>query len=649
MSDESISEFQPAAEPVAEAEQKATSEPLPELEATEAPLPAAEEPAAPEQGVATEEPAGADAPPANEEPAAALVAAPVEAAAQAESQSESLDDQSPDESFGDLLRDFERTHTHRAAQNRLEGTVISVSAEQVFLDVGYKMEGVLPRSAFENNAEGVKAGDRFPVSITGRNEEHYYVLSRFKVAQPRDWSALEKAFADKTAVAGTVTAVIKGGLSVDVGVRAFMPASRSGTREAAELEALVGQEITCRITKLDTADEDVVVDRRVVLEEQMRAEMEGRRAALNVGDVLMGTVRTIMPYGAFVTLGGDEFGGVDGLLHVSDISLTRIAKPEDVLSVGQELKVKILRIDPDTKKISLGLKQLQPEPWETAVERYPVGARVSGTVTRLMDFGAFVEIEPGLEGLVHISEMSWAKKVRHPSDLLKAGDRVDAVILSVKAEEKRIALGLKQTLADPWVEAQRRYPAGSQVTGTVTKMMAFGAFVEIAEGVEGLVHISEIVADRRLNHPSEALHTGQKVETLVLAIDTEKRQMKLSMKQLIPTSIDEYIAEHKVGDTVSGRVVVVAGSTLQVDLGDGIRAAGRVGKASAAKGAAPAAEAPASGKADLSQLSSMLKARWKGNAPAQEAKPEPIAEGQLRSFKIVKLDAEKKLIEVELA
>jgi small subunit ribosomal protein S1 len=356
-----------------------------------------------------------------------------------------------------------------------------------------------------------------------------------------------------------------------------------------------------------------------------------------------------MPYGAFVTLGGDEFGGVDGLLHVSDISLTRIAKPEDVLSVGQELKVKILRIDPDTKKISLGLKQLQPEPWETAVERYPVGARVSGTVTRLMDFGAFVEIEPGLEGLVHISEMSWAKKVRHPSDLLKAGDRVDAVILSVKAEEKRIALGLKQTLADPWVEAQRRYPAGSQVTGTVTKMMAFGAFVEIAEGVEGLVHISEIVADRRLNHPSEALHTGQKVETLVLAIDTEKRQMKLSMKQLIPTSIDEYIAEHKVGDTVSGRVVVVAGSTLQVDLGDGIRAAGRVGKASAAKGAAPAAEAPASGKADLSQLSSMLKARWKGNAPAQEAKPEPIAEGQLRSFKIVKLDAEKKLIEVELA
>ncbi|MFZ0303363.1 MAG: 30S ribosomal protein S1 [Terracidiphilus sp.] len=656
MSDETTIESQPAAEPANEAAHESATEPAPEPSDVEAPPPAAEERAGIDAVAAIEEPVAAQAQVQATAAAPAEVTGPAQnetGAAQPaplmEGRSEGQDDQSPQESFADVLRDYERTHTHRAAQNRLEGTVISVSADQVILDVGYKMEGVLPRSAFENNAEGVKAGDRFPVSITGRNEENYYTLSRFKVAQPRDWSALERAFAEKTAVAGTVTAVVKGGLSVDVGVRAFMPASRSGTREAAELEALVGTEITCRITKLDTNDEDVVVDRRVVLEEQARAEMEGRRAALNQGDVVTGTVRTIMPYGAFVTIGGAEFGGIDGLLHVSDISLTRIAKPDDMLSVGQELTVKILRIDPETKKISLGLKQLQPEPWETAVEHFPVGARVSGTVTRLMDFGAFVEIEPGLEGLVHISEMSWAKKVRHPSDLLKTGDRVDAVILSVKPEEKRIALGLKQTLADPWVEVQRRYPAGSQVTGTVTKMMSFGAFVEIAEGVEGLVHISEIVADRRLNHPSEALHTGQKVQALVLAIDTEKRQMKLSMKQLIPTSIDEYIAEHKQGDAVSGRVVEVAGSKLQVDLGDGIRATGRVGKASAARAAVPAAEPAEIGKPDLSQLSSMLKARWKGNAPAQETKPEPLAEGQLRSFKIVKLDAEKKLIEVELA
>ncbi len=323
----------------------------------------------------------------------------------------------PTESFADMLSAFERSHTHRAATKQLEGTVVSLSVDQVFLDIGYKTEGVLPRSVFENNADAVKPGDAIPVSVTGRNEEGYYTLTRFRVAQPRDWSALEAAFAEKTAVVGTVTAVIKGGLSVDVGVRAFMPASRSGTRDASELEALVGQQINCRITKLDVTDEDVVVDRRVVLEEQARGESEDRRAALKPGDTVNGTVRTLMPYGAFV-----DIGGVDGLLHVSDISRARVTKPEDILSVGQQLTLRILKIDPDSKKISLGLKQLEADPWTTAPERYLAGQRVTGNVTRLMDFGAFVEIEPGLEGLIHISEMSWAKKVRHPSDLLKPGD-----------------------------------------------------------------------------------------------------------------------------------------------------------------------------------------------------------------------------------
>jgi small subunit ribosomal protein S1 len=470
---------------------------------------------------------------------------------------------------------------------------------------------------------------------------------------------------------GTVTGAVKGGLSVDVGVRAFMPASRSGTRDAAELEALVGTEITCRITKLDVADEDVVVDRRVVLEEQSRAQLSERRAALKPGDTVTGTVRTLMPYGAFVTIGtgagaGSDMYGLDGLLHVSDISRARVAKPEDVLSVGQELTLRVLKVDPETGKIGLGLKQLQPEPWETAAERYVPGARVSGAVTRLTDFGAFVELEPGLEGMIHISEMSWAKKVRHPSDLLKVGDRVDAVILSLKppapsdtgrgetgrGEAGRIALGLKQTLADPWVEVQRKFPVGSQVEGPVTKLMNFGAFVEIAEGVEGLVHISEIAAGRRLNHPSEALRAGQRVQALVLAVDAEKRQIKLSMKQLIPTSVDEYIAEHKPGDTVSGRVVAMAVSGIEVELGEGIRGMCRLPRtaAKAQPSAASSGAAPAgAGKADLSSLSSMLQARWKGSAPAPQPEPEALAEGQVRSFRIVKLDAEKKTVEVELA
>jgi small subunit ribosomal protein S1 len=548
----------------------------------------------------------------------------------------------PTESFADVLNQFEKSHSHKAApgQKQLQGTVVSVSADQVILDIGYKTEGVLPRSSFDHNADGVKVGDSFPVSVTGRNEEGYYELSRFKVALPRDWSALEAAFAEKTAVVGTVTEVVKGGLRVDVGVRAFMPASRSGTKDAAELEKLVGTEITCRITKLDVLDEDVVVDRRIVLEEQARGVQADRYAAMKEGDVVGGKVRSLMPYGAFVDL-----GGMDGLLHISDIAHSRVEKPEDVLTVGQELQLKVLKIDPATKKISLGLKQLQAEPWANAADRFQTGQRVTGTVTRLQDFGAFVEIEPGIEGLIHISEMSWGKKVRHPSDVVKQGDRVDAVILGVKPEERRISLGLKHALADPWSDVRQKFPEGSQIEGPVTRIMNFGAFVQLAEGIEGLVHVSEIVADRRINHPSDVLRAGQVVKALVLAIDTEKRQIKLSMKQLIPTSIDEYIAEHQAGNLVSGRVIELGAGTAVVELGEGIRAQCRVKPVAAA---APEAETKPGGKADLSSLTSLLSARWKGNAPAATAGPEALSQGQIRSFRIVKLDAETKKIEVEL-
>jgi small subunit ribosomal protein S1 len=572
-------------------------------------------------------------------PAPEQVAVQASEAVAEQSSAEEADE--PAENFADILSQFERSHTRKteSGAKQIEGTVISVSAEKVFVDIGYKIEGVLPRSAFPNNAEGVTGGEKVFVSVKGRNEEGYYDLTRFKVAQPHDWTALEEAFKQKTAVVGTVTGLVKGGLTVDVGVRAFMPASRSGTHDAAELEQLVGTEITCRITKLDVTDEDVVVDRRVVLEEQARALQEGRLAALQPGDALEGTVRSLTPYGAFVDL-----GGFDGLLHVSDISWSRVNKPEDVLSAGEKIQVRILKIDPETKKISLGLKQLQPEPWDAAATKYQAGQRVTGTVTRLMDFGAFVELEPGVEGLIHISEMSWGKKVRHPSDVVKQGDRVDAVILGIKPEEKRISLGLKQTLTDPWSDVTQRFPVGSQVEGPVTKLMAFGAFVQIAEGVEGLVHVSEISAEKRIHHPQDVLRVGQVVKAQVLGIAPEKRQIKLSMKQLVPTSIDEYIAEHKVGDVVSGRVVEESATGASVELGENIFAICRVGKV------APAvAESKTQGKADLSSLSSMLQARWKGNSPAASAGPEPLRSGQIRSFKITKLDAESKAIEVQPA
>jgi small subunit ribosomal protein S1 len=579
------------------------------------------------------------------EPIAEPPAAPVAAAAEIEAPSQPQESSEPQESFADLLSAFERSHSHKGepGARQLKGVVVSLSAEQVFLDIGYKTEGVLPRSAFDQNAEGVKVGDSFPVSVTGRNAEHYYELSRFKVAQVRDWSAIEAAFADKTAVVGMVTEVRKGGCTVDIGVPAFMPASRSGTKDAVELEKLVGTEITCRITKLDVMDEDVVVDRRVVLEEQARGLNEARRDAMQEGEIVTATVRTLMPYGAFL-----DMGGIDGLLHVSDISHARVTKPEDVLTVGQELQVKILKIDPETKKISLGLKQLLAEPWQTV--SLAVNQRITGTVTRLADFGAFVEIEAGIEGLIHISEMSYGKKLRHPSDMLKQGDRVDVVVLGIKPEERRISLGLKQTLADPWTEVSRTFPVGSAITGPVTKLMNFGAFVQLADGIEGLVHVSEISAEKRINHPSDVLRAGQIVKAQILAIDPDKRQIKLSMKQLVPGDIDEYLAEHKVGDIVTGRVVEQSVSLIHVELGDGIRAICHL--ASSYISELPAA-APSSSKSeaklDLSSLSSQLKSRWKGNTPAPQAKAAVLSEGQIRSFKITKLDAEAKKIEVELA
>ena len=586
------------------------------------------------------EPVALAAPEPELEPEPAPIAEPEAIAPPVPAPAPEPEPEEPAQSFADQLKAFDSENTHRDQLKQLEGMVVSVSADQVFLDVGYKVEGVLPRSAFPNNADEVKPGDKMSVSITGRDEGGYYTLSRHRVRRVTDWAALESAFADKVAIAGTVTAIVKGGLSVDVGVRAFMPASRTGTRDAAEMADLVGQTINCRITKLDVADEDVVVDRRSVLEEQMRAELQVRRASLQAGEVLDGTVRSLMLYGAFIDL-----GGIDGLLHVSDISWSRVNKPEDVLSVGQQVQVRVLKIDPDTGKLSLGLKQLQPEPWETAPSRYASGQRISGTVSRLTDFGAFVELEPGVEGLIHVSEMAWNKKVNHPKDILKPGQLVDAVVLSVKPEERRIALGLKQTLADPWLEAPNNFPIGSQVEGHVTKIMNFGAFVEVAEGIEGLVHISEIVPDKRVNHPSDELRVGQRVQAMVLGIDPEKRQMKLSIKQLVPTSIDEFIAEHKPGDKVSGRVVDVSSSSATVEIGDGIRATCKV----VAKAAVQEAAAPQVQSLDLSALSSMLKNRWKGNTSAASSSPEPLAASQIRSFKIVKLNPEAKKIELELA
>jgi small subunit ribosomal protein S1 len=546
------------------------------------------------------------------------------------------------ESFDQLLSEYERTHTQTTEDGarRLEAVVVAVTADSVLLDIGFKSEGILPLADFSGRDAEVKPGDKFAVSVKGRDADGYYQLSRQRVAQPKDWSSLEQAFNGKSTIVGTVTGVVKGGLSVDVGVRAFMPASRSGARETTEMEKLVGQEIQCRITKLDIGDEDVVVDRRVVMEEEARSLKEGRYAAIQEGDLVRGTVRSLTDYGAFVDL-----GGFDGLLHVSDIAWSRVSKPEDILSVGQEIEARVLKVDSEKQRISLGLKQLQPHPWDSVAEKYNTGDRVRGPVTRIADFGAFVELSPGIEGLIHISEMSWNKKVRTPSDLVTPGEVVETVILAISPAERRISLGLKQALGDPWADAAKKFPVGTAVEGTVTSLPKFGAFVQLAEGVEGLVHISEITAERRLNHPQEILKVGQTVKAQILALDIDKRMIKLSMKQLVPTDLDEYLSEHNVGDLVTGRIVMIDGENgvAKVEFGDGVYGAC---PPASGEGLGTAEKEGGGAAGNVSTMSSMLMARWKGKTQAGSGKPASMQPGQIRQFRITHLDRELKLIEV---
>ena len=545
------------------------------------------------------------------------------------------------ESFQDVLTQFEKSATSKSAPGggARQATVIAVNAEAVVCDIGYKTEGALALTELRAG-EVLKPGDKLAVTIKGRDPEGgYYLLTRGKVQRPADWESLRKAFESKATIMGTVTAVVKGGLSVDVGVRAFMPASRSGERDAAAMAKLVDQEIRCRISKVDEDDEDVVVDRRIVMEEEDRLVKDRRYSELKEGDTVTGTVRSLAEYGAFI-----DVGGVDALLHVGDIAWSRVSKAADVLEPGQQIEVRVLKIDAEKKRISVGMKQLLDHPWDALAGKYKVGDRAQGTVTRVMDFGAFVELEPGVEGLIHISEMSWGKKVKKASDVVKPGETVEAVILGVNATERRIALGLKQALGDPWATATKQFEVGSEVEGPVTSLTKFGAFVQLAEGVEGMIHISDISAEKRLNHPSDMLKVGQVVKAVVLELDLERRRLKLGMKQLVPTGLDEYIAERNVGDAVTGRIVEISGSNAKVELGEGIRASCKIVTAKPAEEPVPTAAA----KVDLSSLGSMLQARWKTGPPVAAVKPQEILAGQVRSFRIVKLDREGKKIEVEL-
>jgi small subunit ribosomal protein S1 len=446
-----------------------------------------------------------------------------------------------DASFGDILTQFEQSH--HADGGTVEGTVVSVAADAVFVDIGRKMDGIMP--PLEGHT--FKPGDKVIVSLRGRDEEGNYLLSTVKVEVPKDWTALEAAFASKSTIAGTVLELVKGGLRVDVGVPAFMPASRSGAREMADLEKLVGQSIECRITKLDKDDEDVVVDRRVVLEEMERAAKQERFAALEEGSIIRGTVRTITDFGAFVDL-----GGVDGLLHVSDMTYQRGIKPADVVTVGQEIDVKILKINRESRKDLAGLEAAHAGSWSLVAEKYPQGSTRERQGRARGRFRRIRRTRTGIEGLIHVSEMSVdpqeSEAGRHREGR-RIGRRHGAGREPHRqAHRARTQAGSGRSLGRSAEEVSGRGGGRS----TVTSLAKFGAFVDMGDGLEGMIHIGDISREKRLNHPSEVLKEKQTVRAQVTEQDKERRRFRLSMKALEPTSIDEYIAENKVGDVVAG-------------------------------------------------------------------------------------------------
>lgn len=522
----------------------------------------------------------------------------------------------------------------------VQGTVVSLRGDGVFVDVGDKAEAFLPYPAGRGSEKpNWNPGDSIEVMITGRSAEGYIELQSTAAQRPSEFGQLEAAFDAGSIIVGKVLESVKGGLAVDVGgARGFLPASRSGERDQESLEALIGQEIRFRIAQLDIDDRNVVLDRRSVVDDERRQQRRQVVEELNVGDVVKGVVRNIRDFGAFI-----DIGGVDALLHISDISWARVDNVGAVLKLGDELEVKVLRIAEEGRRIAVGRKQLEADPWATVEAQFAVGDRVRGAVTRLKDFGAFVELLPGAEGLIHVSEMSWARRIHHPSDVLSVGEEVEAVILELNAGKRRAALGLKQALGDPWERLEAQHPVGSVVQGVVQKTTNFGAFVEIAEGVEGLLHVSDITSDRRLNHPNEVVKTGQSVTVKVLEIDRANRRLKLGMKQLEPTELDKYVASVAVGDTVNGRVLKASADRIDVELDEGVRGVCRL---AAAEAPAQSEETPASPGADVSSLGARLQAAWKGAAGGQATVE--FQTGEVRTFKVTNVDAASGVIELAL-
>jgi small subunit ribosomal protein S1 len=450
----------------------------------------------------------------------------------------------------------------------VQGTVLKITESEVLVDIGQKSEGAIPRSEFltDDGALTVAPGDVIEVQIESYDEaEGTFTVSHRKAVRRRAWEEIEAAFRDQANIRGRVIERTKGGLIVDVGARAFLPGSQADIRPLRNLESLIGEEITCKIIKLNKARNNLVVSRKAALEEELNQKRARLLEVLKEGAELTGHVKNVTDYGAFVDL-----GGMDGLLHITDLAWGRVAHASDVVQVGQEIKVKVLKYDPEKGRVSLGLKQLTPDPWEEVPRKYQIGQRLTGRVVSITDYGAFVEIESGVEGLVHVSEMAWSRRMKHPSKIVKVGDRVEVAILEIHGDQRRISLSLRQALPDPWTTINERYAVGMTVEGRVRNLTDFGAFVEIEDGVDALIHISDLSWSRNIRHPSEVLKKGQKVQGVILSLDSAKRRISLGLKQLQPDIWEDFFSKAQVGVALRGKVMRIAQFGAFVELREGI-------------------------------------------------------------------------------
>jgi small subunit ribosomal protein S1 len=473
------------------------------------------------------------------------------------------------EDFAAALESYTlETEPAPSEDNVFKGSVIKITSTHVVVDIGFKSEGLVP-IAEVTDADGnvkFKAGDDIEVMVQrGQNEEGAVLLSHERAQRVRVWDEIDQAHHSKTPVKGRIVERVKGGVSVDIGVKAFMPGSQVDIHPVRNLDALKGQEIEVRVIKLNKKRGNIVVSRKVILEEETSAKRGKTLETLHEEAVMTGTVKNLTDYGAFVDL-----GGIDGLLHITDMSWGRLTHPRDLVHVGDQIQVKVLKFDPDKLRVSLGFKQLTPDPWLDAAERYPIGARVQGRILSVTDYGAFVELEQGIEGLVHVSEMSWSKRMKHPSKMIKMGDETECVVLNVNTTERRISLGLKQLESNPWESLHEKYPINSTVEGRVRNLTDFGAFIEIEDGIDGLVHVSNLSWTRRVKHPSEVLKKGERVKALVLGIEPEQRRLSLGVKQLQPDAWETFFDTHRIGDVVHGKVLRLAQFGAFIEISEGV-------------------------------------------------------------------------------